>query len=117
MPTVAEQLRELGVKGILLKAAEQGKITELACQMPDCLCPRGRSYFQPVTPELLDWIPTNDHYPKLRHEGGKETTDNTRLAHRLCNRIDYSRSIGRPHEKDLQRVEKERLAMESEQGD
>ena len=36
---VADQLRALNVKGILITAAEQGVITELRGAMPDCLCP------------------------------------------------------------------------------
>jgi hypothetical protein len=36
---VAAELKNLGVKGILIKAAEQGYITELACKMPQCFCP------------------------------------------------------------------------------
>jgi len=36
---VAARLRALGVKGILIKAAEQGYITQLACKMPECCCP------------------------------------------------------------------------------
>jgi len=35
----AVRLKALGVKGILIKAAEQGYITQLACKMPECFCP------------------------------------------------------------------------------
>lgn len=35
---VAEQLKELRVRGILVTAAKRGYITELACKMPECLC-------------------------------------------------------------------------------
>lgn len=108
---VADKLRGLGVKGILLTAAEQGHITELACQMPKCLCPAelgGRGYFEPVTPELSDWMPTHEHFPRSKASGGHRTVDNALLAHRLCNRVDYSKSIGRPHAKDLARVEEAR---------
>ena len=38
---VAAELRTLGAKKVLVKAAEQGYITELACAMPTCFCPRG----------------------------------------------------------------------------
>jgi hypothetical protein len=34
--------------------------------------------------------------------------DNAILAHRLCNRIDYSISVGRPYGRDLERVRKAR---------
>jgi hypothetical protein len=45
-------LRALGGKGILIKAAEQGYTTQLACKMPQCFCPEelgGAGYFEPVT--------------------------------------------------------------------
>lgn len=112
---VAGQLRKLGVKGILITAAERGYIVDLTCAMPKCLCPDalgGRAYFEEKTPSLPDWMPTADHFPKLKEEGGQRTLDNIRLAHRLCNRIDYSRRIGRPHEKDLRRVEEARARAE-----
>jgi hypothetical protein len=51
----AARLKALGVKGVLIKAAEQGYITQLACQMPECFCPEelgGACYFEPVTAEL-----------------------------------------------------------------
>jgi hypothetical protein len=80
--------------------------------MEECLCPRelgGRGYFQPATLDLSDWMPTNDHHPTLKCDGGRETIDNSRLAHRLCNRVDYSRRIDRSFAKDLARVEAARL--------
>ena len=118
-PTVAERLRELGVRGVLISAAEQGAIADLVCAMPECLCPEelgGRGYFEPKTQVLSvtsrqvvydaeDWMPTSDHYPVLKKDGGHRTVANVRLAHRLCNRVDYSKAIGRPFEKDLARVE------------
>jgi hypothetical protein len=37
---VAAKLKALGVKKReLIRAAEQGYITELACKMPECFCP------------------------------------------------------------------------------
>jgi hypothetical protein len=62
-----------------------------------------------VTHDLSDWMPTNDHYPTLKCDGGRETVDNSRLAHRLCNRVDYSKRIDRSFAKDLARVEAARL--------
>ena len=56
----AAKLKALGVKGILIKAAEQGYITQLACKMPECFCPEelgGACYFEPVSDELSDWMP------------------------------------------------------------
>jgi hypothetical protein len=109
---VADQLTKRGVHGILITAAEHGYITELACQMPQCLCPEelgGRAYFEQVSDDLPDWMPTPDHYPLLKKDGGHLTFENVRLAHRLCNRVDYSKSIGRPYAKDLARAEAARL--------
>jgi hypothetical protein len=100
---VVTELRCLGVTGILLTAAERGKIRKLKCQMPQCFCPAqlgGKSYFESVTSELSDWMPTHDHYPKLESRGGHRSIENTRLAHRLCNRMD-----GRPSKRDRARLE------------
>jgi len=109
---VEGQLKELGVRGILITAAEQGYITALNCQMPECLCPEelgGRGYFEPVTRALPDWMPTHEHFPRSKAQGGHRTVENTLLAHRLCNRVDYSKSIGRSYAKDLARVESARM--------
>jgi hypothetical protein len=108
---VVAKLKALGVKGILIKAAEQGYITQLACKMPECFCPEelgGACYFEPVTAELSDWMPTHEHFPLSEREGGKVAVDNAILAHRLCNRIDYSIRVGRSHERDLKRIRKAR---------
>jgi hypothetical protein len=112
---VAAQLKELGVTGVLIQAAEQGYITELACQMPRCFCPEelgGKTHFEPVTSDLKDWtsdwMPTHEHFPLPRREGGHRVVDNSVLAHRLCNRVDYAIEVDRPHAKDLARVEKAR---------
>ena len=108
---VAAELRRLGAKPILVKAAEQGYITELACGMPQCFCPEelgGATYFEPVTANEKDWTPTLEHFPIPRRDGGRETVDNAILAHRLCNRLDYSRAVGRSHRRDLERIERAR---------
>jgi hypothetical protein len=108
---VAAALKKLGVKGVLIQAAEQGYITELACRMPECFCPEelgGAYYFESVTDELSDWMPTHEHFPRSKREGGHRVVGNAVLAHRLCNRIGYSIEVGRPHAKDLARVEKAR---------
>jgi hypothetical protein len=107
----AARLKALGVKGILIKAAEQGYITQVACKMPECFCPEelgGACHFDPVTDELSDWMPTHEHFPRSKREGGHRHVDNAVLAHRLCNRIDYSISVGRPYARDLERVRKAR---------
>jgi hypothetical protein len=109
---VAGQLRALGAKNkTLLRAAELGYITELRCAMPRCFCPEelgGPAYFEPVTAEVTDWSPTMEHFPVAKRDGGRTTVDNAILAHRLCNRLDYSLSVGRPHARDLERIERAR---------
>ncbi|MCZ4495413.1 MAG: hypothetical protein JWP53_4344 [Conexibacter sp.] len=108
---VAADLRRLGAKKILIRAAEQGYITELACKMPTCFCPEelgGATYFEAVTAELSDWMPTHEHFPVSKQDGGREAVDNAILAHRLCNRIDYSIRVGRSHARDLERIRRAR---------
>src|SRR3954447_17522197 len=107
---VAAELKALGVKGILIKAAEQGYITQLACKMPKCFCPEelgGAGYFK-HTDEYSDWNPTHEHFPISKKDGGHRTVDNAVLAHRLCNRIDHSIRVGRGHARDLERIRKAR---------
>jgi hypothetical protein len=103
-------LRALGVKGILIKAAEQGCITQLACKMPKCFCPEelgGAGYFEPVT-EYSDWNPTHEHFPIRRKRAVTErwTTPSSRTGAAI--RIDYSIRIGRGHARDLERITKAR---------
>jgi hypothetical protein len=112
---VAIRLKELGVKGPLIKAAEQGYITQLACMMPECFCPEelgGASYFEPVSNDWSDWrsdwMPTLEHFPVYKKDGGKAAVDNAVLAHRLCNRLDHSIRVGRSHARDLERIRKAR---------
>jgi hypothetical protein len=111
----AVKLRALGAKRILIKAAEQGYITQVACKMPECFCPEelgGAGYFEPVSNKWSDWksdwMPTVEHFPVYKKDGGKETVDNVILAHRLCNRLDHSLRVGRPHARDLERIRKAR---------
>jgi hypothetical protein len=109
----ARKLKSLGVRGILITAAELGYITEVKCGMPKCFCPEelgGAWYFESLTDGYSDWNPTHEHFPRSKREGGQRTVDNAVLAHRLCNRIDYSIATGRPHASDLERVRKAREA-------
>jgi len=109
---VAKELRRLGVKGILITAAELGYITEVKCGMRECFCPEelgGASHFVSVT-EYSDWNPTHEHSPIPKRDGGQRTVENSVLAHRLCNRIDFSETSGRPHARDLERIRKAREA-------
>jgi hypothetical protein len=111
----AAKLRALGAKRILITAAEQGYITQVACKMPECFCPEelgGACYFEPVSNKWSDWrsdwMPTVEHFPVYRKDGGKEAVDNVILAHRLCNRLDHSLRVGRSHQRDLERIRKAR---------
>lgn len=113
---VAAELKALGVKKReLIRAAEQGYITELECKMPECFCPEelgGASYFAQVTNDWSDWrsdwIPTLEHFPVYKKDGGKAAVDNAILAHRFCNRLDHSLRTGRSHRRDLERIRKAR---------
>lgn len=68
----------------------------------------GAGYFEPVTNEYSDWSPTHEHFPLSKKDGGHRKVDNAILAHRLCNRIDYSIRVGRGHARDLERIRKAR---------
>ena len=73
MNEVATKLRRLGVKGVLIDAAEQGYIAEAACGMERCYCPDelgGRSHFVPLTDGWSDWNPTHEHAPIAKRDGG-----------------------------------------------
>jgi hypothetical protein len=110
---VAQTLRDWGVKGILVRAAEFGYITEVKCGMPKCFCPEelgGAWHFEPLAAGYSDWNPTHEHFPVPKRDGGHRTVDNSVLAHRLCNRIDYSMGSGRSHASDLERIRRAREA-------
>ena len=53
-------------------------------------------------------MPTLEHFPVYKKDGGKAAVDNAILAHRLCNRLDHSLRVGRSHRRDLERIEKAR---------
>jgi hypothetical protein len=101
---VAEQLKARGVSGILINAAEQGIITSLRCLMDECLCPEGEEYFVKRPDPVSPWAPSVDHWYVLKSEGGKLELDNVRLAHVLCNRVDYAKKHDIKHDKDLATV-------------
>lgn len=81
---------------------------EATCGMPTRYCPEelgGAHYF---VRGRSDWSPSHEHFPVAKRFGGKRTVDNSVLAHRLCNRLDYSIAVGRSHQKDLDRIIKAR---------
>jgi hypothetical protein len=82
---LADELMSLGVKSAaLVLAAERGLIRELACQMPECRCPGGRSHFESKG-DWNPWQPSADRYPVPGRDGGQYTPDNVRLSHVSCN--------------------------------
>ena len=87
--SVADQLRALGVKGVLVRMAERGQLLALKCEMPQCYNPKGRSAFDEVTTPRTKWAPSPDHYPTLKSAGGHLVAENVRLAHVWCNNRDY----------------------------
>ena len=87
--SVADQLRALGVKGVLVQMAERGQLLALKCEMPQCYHHKGRSAFDPVTTPRTKWAPSPDHYPILKSAGGHLVPENVRLSHTWCNNRDY----------------------------
>ena len=43
--SVADELRRLGVKGVLVQMAERGQLLALKCEMPQCYHHEGRGKF------------------------------------------------------------------------
>jgi hypothetical protein len=87
--TIADRLRKLGTRGVLVRMAERGQIVELRCEMPKCYSPEGRGHFDEKSTPLTSWAPTADHYPRLKADGGYLVSWNVRLSHKLCNQADY----------------------------
>ena len=86
---VADQLRALGMKGVLVQMAERGQLLALECEMPQCYHLKGRGAFDPVTTPRTNWAPSPDHYPILKSAGGHLRPENVRLSHTWCNNRDY----------------------------
>jgi hypothetical protein len=83
--------------------------------MPKCFCPEelgGARHFEHVSAKT-DWSPTNEHFPLAQRDGGRETPDNSVLAHRLCNGLDFSITTGPSHRRDLERIRTAREAATS----
>jgi Recombinase len=87
--TLADRLRKLGTRGVLVQMAQRGQIIELRCEMPKCYCHKGRGHFDPKSTSRSDWAPSPDHYPRLKADGGHLVPWNVRLSHLLCNQQDY----------------------------
>jgi hypothetical protein len=89
--SVADELRKLGVRGVLVQMAERGQLLDLKCEMPQCYHHKGRAAFDPVAKSRTKWAPSPDHYPILRSAGGQLRAENVRLSHTECNQRDYNR--------------------------
>ena len=89
--SVADELRRLGARGVLVKMAELGQLLDLKCEMPRCYNPKGRAAFDPVAKPRAKWAPSPDHYPTLKSAGGHLVPENVRLSHAECNQRDYTR--------------------------
>ena len=87
--SVADELRRLGVKGVLVQMAERGQLLAVKCEMPQCYHHKGRAAFDEVTTPRKKWAPSPDHYPILKSDGGHLRSENVRLAHIYCNQRDY----------------------------
>ena len=72
--SVADQLRALGMKGVLVQMAERGQ----RCEMPQCYHHKGRGAFDQVTTPRTKWAPSPDHYPVLKSAGGHLRPENVR---------------------------------------
>lgn len=87
--SVADELRRLGVKGVLVQMAERGQLLAVKCEMPQCYHHKGRNEFDRVTTPRTKWAPSPDHYPIPKSAGGHLHPENVRLAHIYCNKRDY----------------------------
>ena len=87
--SVADELRRLRVKGVLLQMAERGQLLAVKCEMPQCYHHKGRAAFDEVTTPRKKWAPSPDHYPILKSAGGQLVPENVRLSHIWCNNRDY----------------------------
>jgi len=90
---VQETLKQLGMQGLLTNTPEEGGAQYLLCDMDECYSPRGRGYFDPISRDsqgrLLDWMPSEEHWPIGQAEDGLRVKGNLWLAHRLCNDLGF----------------------------
>jgi hypothetical protein len=85
--TLANELRRLQARNVLVRMAERGQLIEIRCETPKCYYQGGRRQFLDHTGKR-DWWLSVDHYPKLKRDGGRLDPWNVRLAHVRCNRDD-----------------------------
>ena len=87
--SAVKRLEDLRVRGILRQLAQNGQLVDDALRDAPVLPLPGPQVLRSAEGRILHWEPTADHYPRLKMHGGHLTSDNVRLAHRLCNRRDY----------------------------
>src|SRR3954462_15851252 len=87
--SIADQLRTLGVKGVLVRMAERGQLLALKCELPQCYHHKGRGAFDPVTTPRSKGAPSPAPYPIIKSAGGKFVREIVRLSHIWCNNLDY----------------------------
>lgn len=69
------------------------------CKMPVCLCPDGRAIDPGLHGTGSPWAPSVDHVVR-RCDGGTNSRDNLRAAHKQCNMADAGIPYGAPKRKD-----------------
>ena len=87
--SVADQLRKLGMKGVLVQMAERGQLLALKCEMPQCYHHKGRGAFDPVTTPRTKWAPSPTTTRSSSRPAGTSFPENVRLSHTWCNQRDY----------------------------
>jgi hypothetical protein len=93
-------LKALGVKGILIQAAEQGYITQLACKMPECFCPKelgGACYFEPMGFSAF-WLERDSSETPLGAPSAAATTSRQASTRSGRHRSAFSDREGKPHD-------------------
>ena len=85
------------MKGVLIKAAQQGYITQVACKMPECFCPEelgGACYFV-HSAQYSDWNPTHEHSRYRRRTAATEpwTTRSWRTASAIAWTTPYGMAV------------------------
>ena len=105
--------------GILTLSPEEGGAFQVLCDVDECYCPHGRGYFQPISRDedgaLVEWMPTEEHWPVGRAEHGKKTKGNIWLAHRLCNMLaglDQERKRARARKQQWEEAHPEQFRSE-----
>lgn len=93
---VARTLTELHAAPVLILAALDGLIATVACAMPVCTCPKGRTYFERKGNRRYGvWAPSADRFPLPARSGGEYVPTNVRLAHLSCNNSDGGKIGGK----------------------